>query len=262
MDNPVNIEIQISFSENSIVLQSGDTTKHFANLIGYDKTTNEIVSIGKTEQEASTFNPKVWEENKHKFIFEPIFENQKFVPEKMSWATEYLLGNFHQEHRGMKFFDKIICHATIPSYELAQIKAREHFEFGLEPQDNFKTLTVNGKTIFSKGWQYNLARHSLEWGWLIVLFLLFGGSNSLAARFLRLSAQYFSDFFPIRILLFILLIFGSLWLIEIAWMSGMQLLFPKRTLRRIFDRYQRSRTPSNKFSISRTLADWVLGKFE
>lgn len=258
----MNIEIQISFSENSIVLQSGDVTKHFVNLIGIDKTTNKIVSIGQTEQEVSIINPKLWEETKHKIAFEPIFESQKFDPEKMSWATEYLSVGFCLDVLGMKFFDKIICNVLISNYESTKIKAREHFEFSLESKHNFKTLIVNGKTIFSKGWQYNLARYSLEWGWLIVLLLLFGGSNSLAVKFLRLSAQYCSDFFPIRIVFFLLLIFGSLWLLEIAWMFGMQLFFPKRTLRRIFDRYQRNRTPSNKFSISMTLADWILGKFE
>lgn len=258
----MNIEIQISFDENSIVLQSGDTTKRFANLIGIDKTTNKIVAIGQTVQEVSTINPKLWEESKHKIVFEPIFESQKFDPEKMGWAAEYLIVGFCLDARGMKFFDRILCCATIPNYESAEIKARENFEFSLESLNNLKVFVVNGKTIFSKGWQYNLARYSLEWGWLIVLFLLFGGLNSLAVKFLRLSAQYFSNFFPIRILFFLLLIFGSLWLIEIAWMFGMQLLFSKKTLRRIFDRYQRNRTPSNKFSISKSLADWVLGKFE
>jgi hypothetical protein len=258
----MNIEIQISFSENSIVLQSGDTTKHFANLIGIDKTTNKIVSIGQAEQEISTINPKLWEENKHKIVFEPIFESQKFDPEKMSWAAEYLTVGFCLDVRGMKFSDRILCYAAIPNYEMAEIKARENFEFRLESLNNLKVLVVNGKTIFSKGWQYNLAKYSLEWGWLIVLMLLLSGSNSLAIRFLRLSALYFSNFFPIRILLFILLIFGSLWLIEITWMFGMQILFPKKTLRQMFDRHQRTRTKPDKFSISRVFADLILGKDE
>lgn len=249
----MNIEIQISFSENSIILHSGDTTKRFANLIGYDKTTSEIVSIGKTEQEASTFNPKAWEENKHKFIFEPIFENEKFVPEKMGLATEYLLGSFHDEIRGVKFFGKIVCHAIIPNYDSLDEQTKERYEYLLDAWNQVKELEVNGKVIFSKGLKYNLAKYSLDLIPLIVLVIFLYQTTRTRYMLVSFAAQL-----PTYLLLIAILMFGIFWINRIAWMFTMKVFFSKKEARRILE--QRITTPPNKFSLTRKLADVILGK--
>jgi len=251
----MNIEIQISFSENSIVLQSGDTIKRFANLIGYDKTTSEIVSIGKTEQEASTFNPKVWEENKHKFIFEPIFESQKFVPEKMGSATEYLLGSYHDEIRGLKFFGKVVCHAIIPNYDSVDKQTKERYEYLLDAWNQVKELDVNGKVVFSKGWKYNLAKYSLDFVPLIMLVVLFFQTT----RIRNIPASFASQFL-VYLLLIVTAMFVVFWINRIAWMFTMKFFFSKKEARRILE--QRTTTPPNKFSLTRKLADLILGKYE
>jgi hypothetical protein len=252
----MNIEIQISFSENSIVLQSGDTTKRFANLIGIDQATHNVVAIGHTEQEFAIIKPKIWEEYKHKIVFEPVFEIQKFDAEKMIWATWTLVGNFYYKLHRIKLFDKIICYVTIPNYEGNEIKVREHYEIGTERVfHQLNKMTVNGKTVISKDWKYNLAKDSLELIPMFVMLLFLFWRDQISVM---LNSD--SPLFPVYLLILVLLGFSAFWTIQIVWMLGMQLLFPKRMVYRIFG--HKIRTPPDKFSVSRILANWVLGKYE
>ena len=249
------VEIQISFSENSIVLQSGDTIKHVANQIAIDNIANKIVDIGHTEQEVAAFNPNAWEENKHKVTFEPIFNLKKFNTEKMIWATRLFLSIVHHEIRGMIPFDKINCQATIPNYETFDEKARGSYEFNLETWKQLKTLSINGNVVISKDWKYNLAMYILDFVPLIVL-LFFLSQMDRIRNALAFSALQF----PIYLLLIASAMFGIFWINRIAWMLGMKLFFSIKVARRILE--QRTTTPPNKFSLTRKLADAILGKLE
>jgi len=258
----MDIEIQISFDKNSIVVQSENLTERFANLIAIDKTTNKFVDIGHTEQEVASYNPDTWQKNKHKIIFEPIFDSRNFDPEKMAVVTRFLIYGFHHKIRGMGFFDKITCHAKMPNYEIFQINAKEHYEFSLESWNKLKALTINGKALILKSWQYGLAKFSLEWGWRIILLLIFIGLEQNAYKASNIIFPHIEKN-PIAILLLLIVfVFGVIWLTEISWMFGMQILFPKKTLRRMFAQYQHEFTPTNKFSVSKMLANLILGKYE
>lgn len=251
----MNIEIQISFSENSIVLQSGDTVKQFANQIAIDNVANKIVDVGHTEQEVAAFNPKAWEENKHKVTFEPIFDLQKPNTEKMIWATRLFLSMIHHEIRGIVPFDKIICHATIPNYESFDEGIREAYELNLGTWKQLKALRINGNVVVLKDWKYNLATYSLDLIPLIVLVVFLSQTNQI-----RNVLASFASQFPIYLLLIAVFMFGIFWINRIAWMFGMKFLFSKKAAYRILE--QRINVPPTKFSLTRKLATMILGKFE
>lgn len=251
----MNIEIQISFSENSIVLQSGDTFKRFANQIAIDNIANKVVDIGHTEDEVAAFNPKVWEEIKHKVTFEPIFDLQKFNTEKMIWATRLFLSMVHREIRGMVPFDGIICHATIPNYESFDGYTREMYELNLETWKQLKALHINGNVVVLKDWKYNLAAYSLDLIPLIMLLVFLSQTTQN-----RNALASFAPQFPIDLLLVAVFMFGIFWIYRIAWMFSMKFLFSKKVAYRILE--QRTNVSSYKSSLTRKLADIILGKLE
>jgi hypothetical protein len=250
----MSFEIQISFNEDLIVLQSGNITKRFSNLIAIDKTTNKIVDIGHTEQEIAAYNPKAWHENKHKVVFEPIFNVQNFDSDKMILATRLFVSIVHNEIRGIVPFERIICHITIPNYVSFDKKARESYEFKLEAWNQLKTLSVNRNIVISKDWLYHFAKHGLDLGPLIVLLAFLSQMDKIRSML--------NPYFPLfaEYLLFIaLLMFIVFWATRIAWIFGMKFLLPKKVVRRILEQ---NITPFTKFSISRLLVDLILGKYE
>lgn len=249
------IEIQISFSENSIVLQSGDIVKQFANQIAIDNIANKVVDIGHTEQEVAAFNPKAWEENKHKVTFEPIFDLQKLNTEKMIWATQLLVSVIRHEMRGIVPFDRIVCHATIPNYESFDGRERETYELNLETWKRLKALHINGNVVVLKDWKYNLATYSLDLVPLILLVVFLFKTNQI-----RNIPASFDPQFPIYLLLIAALMFGIFWVSRVAWMFSMKILFSKKVAYRILE--QRTNVSSYRFSLTRKLADMILGKLE
>ena len=251
----MNIEIQISFSENSIVLQSGDIVKQFANQIAIDNAANKIVDLGHTEQEVAAFNPKVWEENKHKVTFEQIFDLQKPNTEKMIWATRLFLSMIHREIRGMVPFDKIICHATIPNYESFDGRERETYELNLETWKQLKALHINGNVVVLKDWKYNLATYSLDLVPLILLAVFLSKANQI-----RIMLASFVPQFPIYLLLIAALMFGIFWISRVAWMFSMKFFFSKKVAYRILE--QRTSALPNRFLLTKKLAGMILGKLE
>lgn len=247
-------EIHISFNEDLIVLQAGNITKRFSNLIAIDKTTNKIVDIGHTEQEIAAYNPKAWIENKHKVVFETIFNVQNFDSEKMFLATRVLVSIVHNEIRGIIPFEGIVCHITIPNYVSFDKKARESYEFNLEGWEKLKTFSINGNVVILKDWLYNFAKYGWDLAPLIVLLAFLSQMDKIR----RILYPYLS-LIPVYLLFMALLMFIIFWAARIAWILGMKFLLPQRMVRRILDQ---SITPSIRFSISRLLVDLILEKNE
>ncbi len=256
----MDIEVHISFDINSVFVQSGDLNKRFANVIAIEKSLNKVVAIGETYQEVAERDPERWEKIKDSIVLEPIFDPKKFNPEHIYWATRMFASNIHHELRGNKLFDRIICNVNIPKYELFKERGKEHFEMRLERWPRLRTLTVNGITEISKGWQYNLAEFSLHWAWLVLL-------AALVVAFTRRPDLFFGIFGPLIeklsfgiILVFAFLVLAVIWVTEIAWMVVMQRFLPKQTLQRMFSVYQQQFSPSDKMSLSKLFANWILGK--
>ena len=258
----MDIEVQISFDINSVFVQAGKLNKKFANLIAFDKMLNKIVAIGETEQQLAARDPNHWERIKGVIAFKPIFDPRNFDPESMYWAIRMLASNIHHELRGVNLFDKIIYIVNIPKYEMATAAGQEHFEMRLERWPKLRTLSVNGTTVISKGWQYTLAQSALNGGWYILMALLIVVFATHPALIFTTLASLVEKLSFGIVFVFLLLILALMWVAEIAWMFGMQPLLPKKTLRRMFSIYQLQFAPLNKISLSKMLANRILGKDE
>src|SRR6185369_13030946 len=110
----------------------------------------------------------------------------------------------------------------IPKYELFPAKSREHFEMRLERWPKLRTLTVNGTVAFSKGWKYQFAKFSLDWGWRVFLGIV------VLVLLLRLDVS-FAILTPLvaqlsygMIALIVFLVLGIFWTSEIIWLFVMQ----------------------------------------
>ncbi len=248
----MNIEVEIIFDEAFIIVRSNGLTQRFANLIVLELATHKVVDIGYTEGEIFSQNPVAWQQHRDKVSFEPIFDRQNFDPEKCFWATKALVSRLVFKLRGLGIFDSIVCRAQIPNYDDVPTNAKEWFESSIETWNNLKALHVNGQPVVVKGWRYNFAKFTLAWGWRIILAsLVIGVVQSLGKP---------SDQTSALTLLLLFLCFGIKWLTEIVWMLGMQLLFPRKKLRRMFAEYEYEFTRKSKFSVSSRLADWTLGR--
>ncbi len=258
----MDIEVHISFDTNSIFVQAGKLNKKYANLIALERAFHRIIAIGETEEEIARRDPAGWERIKGAIVFEPIFNPQNFDGEGVYWATRMFLSNIHHELRGVNLFDQILCHVNIPKYELFPAKSREHFEMRLERWPKLRTLTVNGTVAFSKGWRYQFAKFSLDWGWRVFLVML------VLVLLIRLDVS-FAILTPLvaqlsygMIALTVFLVLGIFWTSEIIWLLVMQSLLPKQPLRRIFASYQLQFAKDNKMTISKMLARWILRETE
>lgn len=257
----MDIEVHISFDVNAVFVQAGGLNKKFANLMAIEKGFNKIISIGETEEEIAARDPQYWERIKGVVSFKQIFDLHNFDPERMYWATRVLASKIHHELRGVNLFDRIICDLNIPMYEMASEASHERFETRLERWPKLSRLTVNGAPVLSKGWKYHFARLTLEWSWRILLglFLIVFviRRDVLFAILMPLTAAI--SFLGV-ICLAAFLALGMLWTAEMIWLVAMQWLLPRQTLQRIFALYQLQFVPENKPSVSKVLADWILGK--
>jgi hypothetical protein len=258
----MDIEVQISFDINSVFVQAGKLNKKFSNLIALDKMLNKIVAIGESEQEIAARDPEQWERVKGAIAFKPIFDPRNFDPESMYWAIRMLASNIHYQLRGVNLFDKITCNVNIPKYELFPTTATQHFEMRLERWPKLRTLSINGTTAISKGWQYTLAQLALNGGWYILMALLIIVFATHPALLFNTLASLVEKLSFGIVFVVLLLVFIVIWVAEIAWLLGMQLLLPKKTLRRMFSIYQLQFIPFNKISPSTIFANWILGKGE
>lgn len=258
----MDIEVQISFDVNAVFVQAGTLNKKFANLMAYEKGFNKIISIGETEEKIAARDPQHWERIKGSVAFKPIFDPRSFDPESMYWATRMMASNVHHELRGVNLFDRIICHLNIPKYEMATLANIEHFEKRLERWPKLRSLSVNGTTTISKGWKYHFAKFALNWGWRIFLGLFI-------AIFIIRPDIFFAILTPLIekisfgvVFLIAFLLLGMLWIAEMIWLAAMQWLLPKHTLHRMFALYQMQFAREKKVTVSKILADWILGKDE
>lgn len=259
----MDIEIHISFDVNAIFVQAGTLNKKFANLMAIQKGFNKIISIGETEEEIVARDPQHWERIKGTVTFKPIFDFHSFDPERMYWAARVLMSKVHHELRGINLLDRIICDLNIPQYEMAPLADTQRFEMRLERWPKLKSLSVNGAVSVLKGWKYYFARFALNWSWrtllgiFLIVFLI--RRDVLFAILLPLITTL-SLFGVLCLVAFIAL--GMLWTAEMVWLVVMQWLLPRQTLHRIFAVYQLQFVAENKASVSKVLADWILGKNE
>ena len=258
----MDIEVHISFDVSAVFVQVGTLNKKFANLMAIEKGFNKILAIGESEQEIGARDPQHWERIKGAIAFRPIFDPHSFDAETMYWATRMLASKIHHELRGVNLFDRIICHLNIPKYEMAPESSREHFEKRMERWPKLRSLSVNGALVVSKGWKYHFARLAINWGWrifMVIAIVTFIIRRDILFAILMPLVEKIS-FGVIFLIAFLAL--GMLWTAEMIWMVVMQWLLPRHTLHRIFDLYQLQFVPENKPSVSKVLADWILGKEE
>lgn len=256
----MNIEVHISFDVNAIFVESGTLNKKFANLIAYEKGFNKIIAIGETEEKIAERDPELWERIKGTIAFKPIFDPHSFDHESMYWATRMLASNVHHELRGVNLLDRINCDVNIPMYEMAPLANIEYFERRMERWPKLRSLTINGAPAILKGPKYHFVTFAINWGWRIFLAIFI-------AIFLIRRDILFAILTPLIekisfgvIFLIAFLILGMLWTAEIIWLVVAQWLLPRRSLHRIFALYQLQFAPEKKATVSKMLADWILGK--
>lgn len=256
------IEVQISFDIHAIFVQAGGLNKKFANLMAYEKGFNKIIAIGETEQELAAKDPQHWERIKGVVAFKPIFDPRSFDPEGMYWAIRMLASRVHDELRGVNLFDKLNCDVNIPKYEMATLTSIEHFEKRLERWPKLQKLSVNGTVTILKNVKYHLVKFALNWGGRIFVAIFtaifISRTDILITLLTPLMRTAILGVGPL--LGFIVL--GMLWTSEIIWLVISQWLLPRQTLRRMFDLYQLQFARENKVTVSKLLADWILGKNE
>lgn len=259
----MDIAIHISFDVNAIFVQAGPLNKKFANLMAIQKGFNKIISIGETEEEIAAHDPLHWERIKGTVTFKPIFDMHSFDPERMYWATRMLASNIHHELRGVNLFDRILCDLNIPQYEMAPLASTQRFEMRLERWPKLSSLSVNGAVSILKSWKYYFARFALNWSWRVLLgifLIVFVIRRDVLFAILMPLINTLSVFGVLCLMAFIAL--GMLWTAEMFWLVIMQWLLPRQTLHRIFSVYQLQFVPEHKASVSKVLADWILGKNE
>ncbi len=254
------IEVQISFDVNAIFVQAGGLNKKFANLMAYEKGFNKIIAIGETEQELAAQNPQHWERIKGAVAFKPIFDPRSFDPEGMYWATRMLASRVHDELRGVNLLDKLNCDVNIPKYEMVALASIEHFEMRLERWPKLRKLSVNGTVVILKSLKYQLVKFALNWGGRILCFIFLIIFASRRDIFIAILAPMLAKASIWVTPIFAFLFIGMWWTAEIIWLVASQWLLPKQTLRRIFDLYQLQFAAENKATVSKLLAEWILGK--
>lgn len=248
------LEIYFSFDEDSIFVQAGNLGKKFANLIAIDKEINKIVGVGETEAEISAYNPEIWDREKHKVLFEPIYDSKNFNPENMYWALTMWARGFEYELRGFKLTSNAICHAKILGYESFSKEAREYFEYMVQSIMKFRKFIINGSETILDRRKLFLANGSLEWGrWIslaVLLFLIGGNIDALTSKLDKLSSELWFVF-PVLLIISLILV---IWTVDILWLMSIQHVLPKKFVRWIFNKHNNA-----GWSVSKFLARLVLG---
>jgi hypothetical protein len=243
--------IRVNGDRVSIQVPQAGMSLDVANIIALyqDGTRYRVVELGQTAESLQAMNAALWEKQKSRITFVPMFDVASIKSGVALAAIEYYIGRSHIAIRHgarflFRFIDRIECSLWLPGYENLPSETRQAFEFSLQKVAWLDALSINGRSLGWPIWQRLAATVSMD---LCQYLLAFGfmiyGYTGLVRSVLDLLPREWSGAFAALGIAILCVAMGvgvgmpsavGLLLGLTLWMATASRILPKDLLRATF----------------------------